>query len=206
MSLLHGLLEHHCRVDSPVHRLPAGLKLAAGLCVVVATLAAPLPRAWPVPAVLAMLLLLAAGLGRLPWGFLAKRLALLEPFVLGAAALCLLRPHGTAAFAALVAKSTLCLLAMVVLSATTSFAEILRALRRAGMPALLVTVLALMYRYLFVLIDESERMALARASRTFSPGRVRTWQSSAAIAGGLFTRSSLRAHRVYDAMCARGWR
>jgi cobalt/nickel transport system permease protein len=203
MSLLHGLLEHHHRVDSPIHRLPAGLKLAAGLGVVVAALVMPFLQAW---LALAALLLLAAVLGRLPWGFLAKRLLCLEPFVLGVAALSLLRPHGAAAFAGLVAKSTLCLLAMIVLSATTSFADLLSALRRLGLPSLLVTVLALMYRYLFVLLDEAERMALARSSRTFSPGRVRTWQSSAAIAGGLFVRSSLRAARVYDAMCARGWR
>ena len=203
MSLLHGLLDHHCRKDSPIHRLPAGLKLAAGLGVVVAALVMPWPRAW---LALAALLLLTAVLGRLPWGFLAKRLLCLEPFVLGVAALSLLRPHGAAAFAALVAKSTLCLLAMILLSATTAFSDLLSSLRRLGLPSLLVTVLALMYRYLFVLLDESERMSLARSSRTFGAGRARTWRSSADIVGGLFVRSSLRAERVYDAMCARGWR
>ena len=203
MSLLHGLLEHHCRVDSPVHRLAAGPKLAAGLCVVVAALVFPYAKVW---LALTALLLLAAGLARLPWGFLAKRLLFLEPFVLGVAALSLLRPHGAAVFASLVAKSSVCLLAMILLSATTPFADILAALGRAGLPSLMVTVLALMHRYLFVLLDESERMSLARSSRTFSRGRARSWRSTADIAGGLFVRSSLRAERVYDAMCARGWR
>ena len=185
MSLLHGLLEHHCRVDSPVHRLAAGPKLAAGLCVVVAALVFPYAKVWLA---------------------LTALLLFLEPFVLGVAALSLLRPHGAAVFASLVAKSSVCLLAMILLSATTPFADILAALGRAGLPSLMVTVLALMHRYLFVLLDESERMSLARSSRTFSRGRARSWRSTADIAGGLFVRSSLRAERVYDAMCARGWR
>ncbi len=206
MSLFHGLLEHHCRMESPIHRLSAGLKLIVGLGVVIAALVSPLPRAWPILAALAALLLLVAVLGRLPWDFLARRLLFLEPFVLGVAALSLLRPNGAADFAALVAKSSLCLLAMIVMAATTPFADILATLGRVGLPSLLVTVLTLMYRYLFVLLDETERMSLAKSSRTFSSGRVWTWQSSAAIAGGLFMRSSLRAQRVYDAMCARGWR
>ena len=44
---------------------------------------------------------------------------------------------------------------MVLLSNTTPFSELLRVLKAARVPALLVTTLSLMYRYLFVLVDES---------------------------------------------------
>ena len=86
------------------------------------------------------------------------------------------------------------------------FSEILRVLQRVRVPALLITTLALMHRYLFVLADEAERMRRAPASRTFRPGRRRHWQTLATVVGQLFVRASERAERIYDAMCARGWK
>ena len=155
---------------------------------------------------LALCLAATAAASRLPWPFLARRLLLLEPFVLGVAALSLLQPRGPSVFLTVLARSTLCLLAMILLSGTTPFAELLAVIRQIGVPAILVSVVALMYRYLFVLIDEAGRMTRARSSRTFSAGPTRAWKSSASVIGGLFVRSSRRAERVYGAMCARGWR
>jgi cobalt/nickel transport system permease protein len=63
-----------------------------------------------------------------------------------------------------------------------------------------------MYRYLFVLVEEMERMRRARRSRTFTAGRGTVWRGSAQVAGQLFVRTSERAERVYLAMCARGWK
>ncbi len=103
-------------------------------------------------------------------------------------------------------KSTLCLATMILLTNTTPFADLLRTLRRLRVPGLLITVLALMYRYLFVLIDEAERMQRARRSRTFSARRAHVWASLATLGGQLFVRSTERAERIYAAMCARGWR
>ena len=203
---LHEFLDHHRRVESPVHRLPAALKLASALIVVGTVIAVPLPQAWPLLGLTAAFLVFVGMASRLPWPFLARRLLLLEPFVLAVAVLSLFRPHGLASFLAMLVRSTICLMTMVLLSGTTPFVELLRALRRFCIPELLVSVVALMYRYLFVLLDESARVRRARSSRTFSSDRVRTWKSSAAIVGQLFVRSSARAERVYAAMCARGWR
>ena len=71
---------------------------------------------------------------------------------------------------------------------------------------MLITTIALMHRYLFVLVDESERMRRARASRTFTRGRRFHWHTLATVVGQLFIRASERAERIYDAMCARGWK
>jgi len=89
---------------------------------------------------------------------------------------------------------------------TTPFPELLRVLRAIHTPALLVTTLALMYRYLFVLADEAQRMRRARQSRTLRPGRGRIWRLLATVVGQLFVRATGRAERIYAAMCARGWR
>ena len=106
----------------------------------------------------------------------------------------------------LAARSALCLLTVILVSNTTPFSQVLRALQRARVPALLVTTIALMHRYIFVLADEAERMRRARLSRTFQRGRRMRWQVLATVVGQLFVRTSERAERIYDAMCARGWK
>jgi len=198
----HDFLDSHSRLDSPVHRLPAGIKLASALLFVFLLVLAPLPACVPIAAVLVVVALLS----RLPASFLVKRLLLLEPFVLGVAVLTLFQPHGIEVFAAIVARSTLCLFTMLLLSSTTPFAELLCVLKRMRVPALLVTTLALMYRYLFVLMDEGERMQRARACRTFERRRWHGWKALGTVAGQLFVRSTERAERIYAAMLARGWK
>jgi cobalt/nickel transport system permease protein len=154
----------------------------------------------------ALILTAIAAASRVPALFLARRLLLLEPFVLGVAILSLLQPGGLAIFLRLVVRGTLCLGAVLLLSSTTPFSEILRVFRKLRLPAVLITMLALMYRYVFVLVDEAERMSRARASRTFRRDRHGAWQSRASVIGQLFVRSTARAERIYAAMCARGWR
>jgi cobalt/nickel transport system permease protein len=201
----HDFLDKWSRLQSPVHRLPAASKLAGALALVVATVVVP-SRFPAFFAGVSLLLLLLARLSRVPARFLLLRLLLLEPFAAGVALLSLLQPNGLAVASLLVLRSTLCLATMILLTSTTPFAEILRVLRAAGTPSLLVTVVALMYRYLFLLVEEAQRMQRARASRTLRAGRVHEWRSTAALAAQLFLRSTERAERIYAAMCARGWR
>jgi cobalt/nickel transport system permease protein len=191
---------------SPVHRLPTSLKFLGMLVLILAV--TMLPRAFAswlwIPAALLAVLLLAA---RLPLLAFFKRLLLLEPFVLGAALLALFSPapDRMGFFLFLVARGTLALAAMILFSSTTPFTEMLQLFRRLRIPFLLVTTLALMHRYLFVLADESARMRRARQSRTFTKGRRFEWKTASTIVAQLFLRASTRADRIYDAMSARGW-
>ena len=59
---------------------------------------------------------------------------------------------------------------------TTRFALLLEAMRRLGMPQVIVMQLGFLYRYIFVLIDEAMRV---RRARDF---REQPWRRSA---GGL---------------------
>ena len=201
----HDFLDRWSRLDSPIHRLPAGVKLPAALGLVVLVVA--LPRAsWRAFLGIAVLLIGVAVLSRIPIRFIAWRLLTLEPLALGVAGLALFQPDGGRIFATLLAKTTLCLFTMILLSNTTPFSALLAVMRRARIPALLVSTLALMYRYLFVLTDEAQRMRRARMSRTFRPGRWWTWRILATVIGQLFVRSTERAERIYAAMAARGWK
>lgn len=205
-----GLLESYQPRRSVVHRWPAAAKLLGALALVLGLVA--LPREWSTTRFAGVGGAVAAGLGgvavlsRLPIVFLARRVLLLEPFVLGVAALSLWGPHGWTVFWQAVLRSTLCVAALVLLAATTPFSEIVRVLREWRVPPLLLTTLTLMDRYLFVLVEESGRMQTARRSRTFARrSRLAVWGEQAETLGQLFVRAVARAERIYAAMCARGW-
>ena len=203
--MAHDFLDRYSRLHSPIHALGAGWKAGGAMLLVLLVVLTPPSRALWLAAPAAALLLIAV-LSRIPWRFLAGRLLLLEPLAIGVALLALFQEDGWRLFLLLVAKSTLCLLAMVLLSNTTPFSRLLDVLRALRVPGLLITTLALMYRYIFVLIDESHRLRRARSSRTFVRGRRGAWKGLATVIGQLFVRSTERAERVYAAMCARGWR
>ncbi|MGA2246334.1 MAG: cobalt ECF transporter T component CbiQ [Verrucomicrobiota bacterium] len=189
----------------PLHRLPAAAKLAAAVALVLAVVLLPGAH-WRWLLAVAAALALLAWLSRLPWFFLLKRLLLLEPFVFGVAGLMLFQPDGAWKFALALFKTNLCLLTTLLLSNTTPFTGLLSVLQRLRVPWLFVTTLTLMHRYLFVLADESERMRRARASRTIARSRGFQWRTLSSVVGLLFVRASERAERIYDAMCARGWK
>ena len=201
----HDFLDCYSRLESPLHRTAANVKLSAALGVVVLTAITPLTATWFFVAVAAALVSVAI-VARIPFGYLGKRLLMIEPFVLGVAVLTLLQPNGRVVFLGIVVRSTLCLLTMVLLANTTPFGQLLAVLKQARVPALFVTTLALLYRYLFVLADEAERMQRARAARSFTRRRWHGWKVLATVAGQLFVRSTERAERIYAAMLARGWK
>ena len=188
-----------------MHRLSARPKLGAALVIIAGTVILPIRwHAWFITA--AAMLVLTMGLSRLPLFFVLKRLLLLSPFVLGVVLINAFQPAGRTNWLVVAVKSGLCLFTVVLVSNTTPFSQILRVLRSLRVPALLITTMALMHRYLFVLADETERMRRARAARTFTRGRRFEWRTLATVVGQLFIRASERAERIYNAMCARGWK
>jgi cobalt/nickel transport system permease protein len=199
------LLNPYQHRSSLIHRLPAVWKWIGAVTFIFAIVLAP-RSTWMVFAGAGSGLIFIALLSRIPPRFLLKRILYLEPFVLGVAGLSLLQTNGLSIFLSMLVKSTLCLFCMVLLAGSTPFSELLAVLRRLRIPALLITSLALTYRYLFLLQEEMVRMKRARQSRTFVLRRRQAWQSLATVIALLFIRTSERAERVYNAMCARGWR
>ncbi len=201
----HDFLDRYSRLDSPIHRLPTTVKLFGTLCVVASSVSVSFAHFWFFIIVAGLLLILSA-LTSIPWKFIFGRLILLEPFALGIAVMALFQENGAMVFLSILVKSSLCLFTVILLSNTTPFSKLLQTMKRLGVPRLLVTILALLYRYLFVLIDEAERLNRARASRTFSSNRRKKWHMLASLIGQLFVRSTERAERIYAAMTARGWK
>ena len=191
--------------ESSIHRLPGTMKLVTGLALVIGIALAP-RHGWETYALIAGCLMAIAILARLPLKRIALRVLVIEPVVGGVALLSLLQPHGLHMFLGLIVKSTLCLTSMMILAAVTPFSDTLNAMRRLRVPALLVTTIALMLRYLFLFAGELSRMKRARASRTFTTGRTKRWYLLSTIIAQLFGRTSRGAEGVYAAMCARGWK
>lgn len=187
----------------PLHAVPAGVKLAVALAIVLVLAAAPV--SWRLYAMVAALLAVGVLLGRVRIGTILRRLLFAEIFVLGVAVLSLFQPDGLRVFAAVVTRGTLCVGIVVLLGAVTPFHDMLAVMKRARVPGIMVTTITLMHRYLHVLVDESRRMKTARASRTFVASRRGVWSSTASVVSQLFVRASARSERIYAAMCSRGW-
>ncbi|KQW49344.1 cobalt ABC transporter permease [Nocardioides sp. Root1257] len=207
----------HFHGHSPIHRVPAHLKLLtllAFMIVVVAT-----PRDWyPAFAVYLAVLVGVIAVSRVPPTYLLKRTVVEVPFVLFAVLLPFVATgpqtevlgvsvsqHGLEAGIALLIKGTLGVLASLTLAATTEPNELLLGLERLHLPQQLVQIMSFMVRYLDVVTGEMQRMRIARESRGFTARNPRHWPVLARSAGALFIRSYERGERVHLAMLSRGY-
>jgi cobalt/nickel transport system permease protein len=110
----------------------------------------------------------------------------------------------------IILKSWISVQVALLLAYTTPFPTLIEALRSLRLPAVMVSTISFMYRYLAVIGGEAERMNRARASRSASgPGRGGSiaWRArvTGAMVGSLFIRSYERSERVYAAMLSRGF-
>ncbi len=102
-------------------------------------------------------------------------------------------------------KAFLSLTIMNLLTMTTSIPDLLNALSELRVPPLLVAIMVSMYRYINVLIRETQAMQRAATSRNFR-GKDQ-WQRLVIgnMIGSLFVRTYDRGDRIYQAMLARGY-
>jgi cobalt/nickel transport system permease protein len=119
---------------------------------------------------------------------------------------------GLLRFESILVRSWLSVQMAILLVGTTRFPDIVHALEHLRVPSILTTIIAFLYRYLFVLVDEVFRLLRAREARSAAVAGVRAggsvaWRAGVAgnMAGQLFLRSYERSDRVYNAMLARGY-
>lgn len=212
-----GQLDRLSYRDTPVHRLDPRAKVVATLLFVAAVVSFPPYEVLPLlPFVLFPVVL--ASLGDIPAGLIVRKVIAVSPFAIFVgifnplfdSAPVAIAPGvsvsaGWVSFASILVKFSLTISAALLLIATTSFPGICRGLRRLGTPALFVSQLLFMYRYLFVLTGEAMRVARARDMRSFGR-RGSGPRVFARIVGTLFLRTVERAERIYGAMLARGFR
>jgi len=221
--------DRYHEAESPLHRLDPRVKAVLTVAFILSNVLLP-DGAW-LAFVLAWLALLglnlASGLGM---GFTFKRSFVALPFALAAVTAVFSIPGralaewqlgpwtliptdaGALRFVSIVIRSWLSVQAAVLLVAVTRFPDLVHALEHLRVPAILTTIIAFLYRYLFVLTDEVMRLMRARQSRSAEAAGRRAggglaWRASIAgnMAGQLFLRSYERSDRIYNAMLSRGY-
>ena len=215
----HAFLDQYSALESPVHRLDARAKIIVFLALIVITVTTP-PDAWTAFLGYGAFLAVTVAASRLPLGAVLRRAWIIAPFVAmsaifipfmkgggyspGAGSPELSR-SGLMIFRNLLIKSGIAIFSMILLSSTTPFPSLMRGFERLKAPRLLVMLASFAYRYIFVLVDEAERMERARDSRCYGGRWLWHARVIGQMVGTLFLRSYERAERVYAAMVSRGF-
>jgi cobalt/nickel transport system permease protein len=228
-------LDPYRALASPVHALDGRVKFVLAVAYILTVSLTPL-GAWPIYSLLLALILSAEILSNLGIGYVWKRASLALPFVLAALPIVFTTPGdplftldlgplrlaasgaGMGRFVNVALKSWLSVQAAIVLASSTPFPELLKAMRAVRVPRLLVAMFGLMWRYLFILVDEALRLMRARTARSGAPvvragsrparrGGSLAWRArvTGGMAGSLFLRAFERSERIYVAMLSRGY-
>ncbi|MBU0715041.1 MAG: cobalt ECF transporter T component CbiQ [Verrucomicrobia bacterium] len=211
-----GRMDELGRLDTPAHRLDARAKVITTIVFIVVVMSFP---RYEVSALTPFFLYPFAliALGRIPPGYILRKILLAAPFALVVGMFNPLLDHqviasvgvwsisgGWLSFASIMLRFVLTVSAALTLIACTGIYRLGAGLERMCMPRVFVVQLLFLYRYLFVIVDEGARMMRSLELRSARPSslRLRVYGS---LVGHLLLRSMARADRVYRAMAARGF-
>jgi cobalt/nickel transport system permease protein len=204
---------------SPVHRLDPRAKILGLVAVTLVAVTTPL-EAWPVFAVCAAVLVAVAASARVSPRDIWRRARFVLPLVLLAGVFLPFVRHGgeehafgpftvhqqgLEVFLLVAVKAAIGTVSAVLLGATTTFPAVLRGLEAMRVPRLLVLTASFMYRYLFVIVEETGRMRSALAARAYRPRTALHAGTFGRMTTAMFLRTYTRGERVYQAMLARGY-
>jgi cobalt/nickel transport system permease protein len=223
------LFDRYHAGESPIHRIEPRVKVVLTVTFIVSNVLLT-DGAWFAFALAWLMVLTANVISGLGWSFTFRRSFIALPFALAALSsifsvqgtplaewhffVWTLIPTdaGALRFVSILIRSWLSVQAAILLVAVTPFPDIIHALEHLRVPKILTTVIAFLYRYLFVLTDEVIRLLRARQSRSAAAAGQRSggsvvWRAKVAgnMTGQLFLRSYERSDRIYNAMLARGY-
>jgi cobalt/nickel transport system permease protein len=211
-----GYLDSLSYKDTFVHRLDPRAKLIVSfifiLCVISFT---KYELSGLLPFFIYPVFLLATG--DIPFSAIAKKIAFVSPFAVLIGIFnpildkdVLLTFHGIevtggwVSFLTILLKFILTVSTALLLVAVTSFTGLCEALERLKLPKAFVIQLLFLYRYLFVLLEETLRMIRAREMRSYGKkgNDLKTFIKFISV---LLIRTLERAERIYQAMLSRGF-
>ncbi|MCX8029804.1 MAG: cobalt ECF transporter T component CbiQ [Brevinematales bacterium] len=94
---------------------------------------------------------------------------------------------------------------LLLVSYTSKPDEFLSAFKKLGIPPVIIDVIIMMYRYMFVLKEETMRIFYAQKVRLGYSNFKNSIKSISELWGIVLINSLLRSSRVYEAMMARGY-
>lgn len=209
-------MERTAQGQSPLHLLDARAKLLVTVVFLVTMLSVPLYRLSEI-LLYFVFPILSASMGGVGYAAIFRRSLFVLPFVtliglfnifydrepfffIGRVAI----TGGWVSFLSIVLRGLLSVQALLVLIAGTGYYNLCRSMQQLGVPSLFTAQLLFVYRYLYVLIEESLALSRARDARSF--GRksypLTVWGT---LIGQLLLRTFDRADRIGRAMYARGF-
>jgi cobalt/nickel transport system permease protein len=209
-------LERLSRMDSPIHRLNTGIKIAVTLLFLMLVISFPSKNvSGLVPFLIYPVVMMS--LSGTPYRPMFSRLKFALPFALAGALSNLIFMRNTAftisgidvsdgivSFASIMLKMLLSVFAVLILIATTPFNDICAMLTRIKGINIFGLQLSLTYRYINILISETESIWTAYMLRSPLKKSI-MMRDMGSILGQLLLRSFNRAERVYSAMKCRGF-
>ncbi len=221
--------DHFHHKHSLIHDLDPRIKVLVTVAFILSNALLP-DGSWPAFALAWLVLLVVNDQSDLGLGYTFKRSFVALPFALVAVSaifsplgeplaewnlgLITLIPtdFGVIRFLSILVRSWLSVQMGILLVATTQFPDLIHAFEHLRLPRMLTTVIAFLFRYLFILTNEVFRILRARESRSAGlPGQRRggsfIWRArvTGSMAGQLFLRSYDRSDRIYHAMISRGY-
>jgi cobalt/nickel transport system permease protein len=164
------------------------------------------------------IIIIAIAFSKIPLLFILKRLMIVMPFFLLAAVFLPISVVVTGesvkfsfddpwilAGISIFLKASFSVLLLLLLVSSSRFHDLLAGLRKLKIPAIICVLSAIIYRYIFIIADESFKTNLARQSRT--PGKlgVNKFKVFGNQASVVFLRSWNRSKTVYASMLSRGF-
>jgi cobalt/nickel transport system permease protein len=209
-----------------VHRLDPRIKLVVALLFIVLVNLLPVGHWWSYLAFWLVVVLVSC-LARLGPLYTVRKSLFATPFILaalsipfttqGAAVLTIpwlgwvMTDKGIQLLFSVLFRFWIAVQTAVLLVAVTRIPDLLWALRTLRIPAVLVSIIAVMYRYLRVLGSEANRMLRARTARSCrvkgnrSPSLIWRVRVTGTMIGSLFLRAVERSERIHLAMLSRGY-
>ncbi len=213
-------INKYANIQSIIHRRDPRVKVIASVIFVI-FIVLTRPESFTTFAFYSILILALILMSRIPVRYVIKRSITVIPFVLFIAIFIPflkegrilwsypiginISYEGLMMFWNVIIKAYLSALCMILLTASTGFFQLLKALEGLKMPRIIVMIFSFMHRYLFILQEELMMMRRAKDSRSVNGRR---WQHIKALAnmlGVLFIKSYERGEAVYLAMCSRGF-
>ena len=103
-------------------------------------------------------------------------------------------------------KSVIIMFMSLLLMSTTDYMLLLKGLEKFRIPKIIIAILSFLYRFMFLLIDEIERLWMAYRSRYIELSFWKRLKYMGKKIGILFIRTYERGERVYLSMDARGFK
>jgi cobalt/nickel transport system permease protein len=220
--------ERYVQGSGALYRIDARVKIIIAVLFAFAVTSVPEGH-WDAYAGFAVVAFAAIAVSRVRLPLVISRSLIAFPFLLAAVPLIFTRPgetlftlpllgwtasdQGAIAVGSILLKSWLAILVAIVLTATTPPVDLIRGMERLRVPRVLAATVFFMYRYLFVIGAEGQRLLRARESRSaqlcgsYRTGGSVLWRGRVlgGMVGSLFIRSYERSERIYAAMLARGY-